>query len=65
MAELSWPVSEVTWEHLQNVVTQGYMIVAEFATCLVPVDPTSPDLERGHVVACAAFFELGFGMPSD
>jgi hypothetical protein len=40
------------------------MIAAEFATYLVPVDPASPALARGHVVACVVFYERGFGMPS-
>jgi hypothetical protein len=40
-------VSEVIQEHLQNLVSKGYMTVAEFATCLVPADPASPALVRG------------------
>jgi hypothetical protein len=46
MAESSWPTSEVTQEHLQNLISQGYMTTAEFATCLMPVDPASPTLAR-------------------
>jgi hypothetical protein len=42
MAELGWTVSEVTQEHLQNHVSQGYMTVVELVTCRVPEDPTSP-----------------------
>jgi hypothetical protein len=26
MAELDWPMSEVMQEHLQNLISQGYMI---------------------------------------
>jgi hypothetical protein len=64
MAELSWPTSEVTKEHLQNIVSQGYMIVAELATCRVSDDPTSPVLVGGYIVACASFYERGFSVPS-
>jgi hypothetical protein len=64
MAELSWPTSEVMQEHLQNLVSQGYMIAAELATCHVHVDPASPALVGGYVVACMPFYERGFGVPS-
>jgi hypothetical protein len=47
MAEPSWPALEVTREHLQKLVSKGYMIAAEFATCPVPVDPASPALTKG------------------
>jgi hypothetical protein len=57
MAESSWPALEVTREHLQNNVSQGYMIVAEFATCPVPVDPPSPTPVGGFVVVCTTFYE--------
>jgi hypothetical protein len=62
MVESSWPVPEVTWEHLQNLVSKGYMTVVEFATCLVPEDPTSPAPVRGYVTVCVAFFEREFGV---
>jgi hypothetical protein len=42
MAELGWAVSEVTQEHLQNLVSQGYMTAAELATCCVSEDAGSP-----------------------
>jgi hypothetical protein len=64
MAEPSWPTSEVTWEHLQKLVSKRYMIAAKFATCLVSVEPASPALAKGHVVVCATFYEQGFGVPS-
>jgi hypothetical protein len=35
----------------------------ELATCLVPVDPASPVLAVGYVVACLSFYERGFGVP--
>jgi hypothetical protein len=35
-------MSEVTQEHLQNLVSQGYMSMAELATYDVPEDPVSP-----------------------
>jgi hypothetical protein len=42
MAELGLPVSEVTQEHMQNLMSQGYMTAAELATCHMPEDPLSP-----------------------
>jgi hypothetical protein len=64
MVELSWPASEVMQEHLQNLISQGYMTAAELAHCLVPVDPASPTPTGGYVVACATFYGRGFGAPS-
>jgi hypothetical protein len=57
MEELSWLMLEIPQEHLQNLVCQGYMIVVELATYRVPVDPVSPALAGGCVVACMAFYE--------
>jgi hypothetical protein len=57
MAELSWPVSEVTQEHLQNLMSQGYMTTAELATCRVAEDPASPTLVGGYVMVCTVFYE--------
>jgi hypothetical protein len=65
MAELGWPTSKVMQEHLQNLLSQGYMTEVELATCHVPADPTSPALVRGYIVACTVFYEQGFGVPSD
>jgi hypothetical protein len=64
MAELGWTVSKVTQEHLQNLVSQGYMTSTELATCHVPEDPTPPALVGGYIMACTAFYERGFGVPS-
>jgi hypothetical protein len=64
MAELGWSASEVTQEHLQNLISQRYMIAVELATYHVPEDPTSPALVGGYVVECVAFYEQGFGAPS-
>jgi hypothetical protein len=50
MAELSWLALEVTREHLQNLVSKGYMTAVEFATCLVPVDPISPTPTKGYAI---------------
>jgi hypothetical protein len=60
MAESSWPMSEVSREHMQNLVGKGYMTTVAFATYLVPADSASPALMRGYVAVCAAFFERGF-----
>jgi hypothetical protein len=64
MAEMGWTVSDVTQEHLQKLVSQGYMTVAELATCRVPEDPASPIQVGGYIVACVVFYERGFGVPS-
>jgi hypothetical protein len=52
MAELGWIVSEVTQEHLQNLMSQGYMTAVELVTCCMPKDPTSPVPAGGYIVAC-------------
>jgi hypothetical protein len=64
MAESGWPASEVTQEHLQNLISQGYMTVVELTTCRIPEDPTSPAPAGGYVVTCTVFYERGFGVPS-
>jgi CxxC motif-containing protein (DUF1111 family) len=51
-------------EHMQNLVSQGYMTAAELATSRVPEDPTSPTAAGGCVMACVAFYERGFSVPS-
>jgi hypothetical protein len=55
MVELSWPTPVVMQEHLQNLVSQGYMIAVELATCRVPADPASPTTVVGFIVVCLAF----------
>jgi hypothetical protein len=57
MAELSWPMSEVTQEHLQNLMSQGYMTAVELATYRVAEDPASPTLVGGYVMVCTTFYE--------
>jgi hypothetical protein len=64
MVELNWIALEVMQEHLQNLVSQGYMTAMEVATCHVPEDPASPVQVGGNVVACTTFYEWGFGVPS-
>jgi hypothetical protein len=64
MAEVGWITSDVTQEHLQQLVGWGYMIEVELTTCRVLKDQTSPISVGGYVVACAAFHERGFGVPS-
>jgi hypothetical protein len=51
-------------EHLQNLMNQGYMMMVEIATRHVPKDPASLVLMGGYVVACVAFYEWRFGVPS-
>jgi hypothetical protein len=57
MTELGWPASEVTQEHLQNLVSQGYMAMAVLGTCRMPKDHASPTPMGGYVMACTAFYE--------
>jgi hypothetical protein len=64
MVELSWSMPETTQEHLQNLVSQGYMTAVELATCHVPVGPTSHVPVGGYVVVCPVFYKQGFGMSS-
>jgi hypothetical protein len=64
MAESGWPASEITQEHLQNLVRQGYMTTTELATCRVPTDPTSPVPVGGYIIVCSMLYEQGFGTPS-
>jgi hypothetical protein len=52
MVDLGWTVWEVTQEHLQNLVSQGYMIAAELATCRMSKNPMSPAWAGGYVVVC-------------
>jgi hypothetical protein len=58
MVGLDWSTSVVTQDHLQNLVSLGYMTVVELATCRVPQDPTSPVLVVGYVMACTLFYGL-------
>jgi hypothetical protein len=57
MAESSWPTSKVTQEHLQNLMSQGYMTMMELATCCVHEDHASLVPTGGYVMACGAFHE--------
>jgi hypothetical protein len=57
MVEQGWITSEVTQEHLQNLMSQGFMMAVELATCHMPKDPASLVPVRGYVVACAVFYE--------
>jgi hypothetical protein len=50
--------------HLQKLVKQGFMMVAELTVCRVPKDPTFPAAVEGYLVSFMAFYERGFGMPS-
>jgi hypothetical protein len=64
MVELGWIALEVMQEHLQNLVSQGYITAAELTTCRMPEDPASLVPVRGYIVACAVFYERRFGVPS-
>jgi hypothetical protein len=62
MAVLGWITSKVTQEDLQNLMSQGYMTVAEFMTCRMHEEPASPVQAGGHTMVCTAFYERGFGV---
>jgi hypothetical protein len=64
MAEQGWIPSEITHVHLQDLVSQGFMMVVELATCRLPENPTSPAPVEGYVVAFTVFYERGFNVPS-
>jgi hypothetical protein len=51
-------VPTVMQEHLQNLMSQGYMIAVELATCCVSEDPATPaSVGGGYDVACTTFYE--------
>jgi hypothetical protein len=64
VAEQDWTPFTVMLGHLQKLVKQGFMMVAELAVCRVPKDPTFPAAVEGYLVSFMAFYEQGFGMPS-
>jgi hypothetical protein len=57
-------MSEIMQEHLQNIVSQGYLTMVELGTCHDPVDPASPAPMDGYIVACSVFCGRGFGVSS-
>jgi hypothetical protein len=64
MVELGWTASKVMQEHLQNLMSQRYMMAVELTACHVPKDPASPIQAGGYIVACMTFYEQGFGVPA-
>jgi hypothetical protein len=46
---------------LQVLMSQGFKIATELATCRVPEDRTSPARAEGYMVAFAVFYEGGGG----
>jgi hypothetical protein len=57
-------VSEATQEHLQNLMSQGYITASELMTYRMPEDLSSLVATGAYTVACAAFYEQGFGVLS-
>jgi hypothetical protein len=45
-------------------MSQGFMMATELKTCRVPKDPASPVPMEVYMVAFAAFYRRGFGVPS-
>jgi hypothetical protein len=64
MAEQDWTSSKVMQEHLQNLVSQEFMMAAELVTCRVPKDPMPPALAEVYMVSFMVFYEWGFGVPT-
>jgi hypothetical protein len=64
MVEQDWTPSKVTHEHLQNLMSQGFMTVAKLRTYCVLEDPMSPAPTEGYVVSFVALYERGFIVPS-
>jgi hypothetical protein len=50
--------------HLQDLVSQGFMMAAELATCRVPEEPASPAPAEGFILPFAGLYERRFGVPS-
>jgi hypothetical protein len=64
MKELGQTMSEVTQQHLHNLMSKEYMTTVELAACRVPEDAASPVQVGGYVMACTAFYEWVFGFPA-
>jgi ribosomal protein S8 len=56
MAHSGWPASKVMVEHLQNLISQGYITSVDIATGRVLEDHVSPASVGGYVMACVAFY---------
>jgi hypothetical protein len=54
---------EVTQEHLQNLISKEYMIVAVLATCHVAEGLAFAAPMGGYIMVRAVFYEQGFGVP--
>jgi hypothetical protein len=57
MVEQGWIPSEIMQAHIQDLMSQGFMMVVELVTYCVPEDPASPAPAKGYVVTFAAFYE--------
>jgi hypothetical protein len=64
MEEQGWITSKVMQEDLQNLMSQWFMTVTELMSCCVPEDLASPVSVGGYIMACVAFYEHGFAVPS-
>jgi hypothetical protein len=65
MAVFSLLALEVTQEHLQNLMSQGYMTAAELVTYRVLEDPASPIMAGVYMIVavfmtlCVAYMGIG------
>jgi hypothetical protein len=64
MVEQGWILLEVMLEHLQDLMSQGFMTAVELVTYHVPKDPASRVPAGRYVVASTAFYMWGFIVPS-
>jgi hypothetical protein len=55
MLEQGWILSEVMLGHLQDIVSQGFLMAVEHVTCHVVEDPTSPVPAGEYMVAYMVF----------
>jgi hypothetical protein len=64
MVEQGWIASEIMQEYLQNLMSWGFMTAVQLMSCHVSKDLASPMPTGGYIMACVAFYECGFGVPS-
>jgi hypothetical protein len=63
MTEWDWIPSIVMPDHLQILLSHGFMEVAELEACRVQEDHAFPAPTEGYMVSFVVFYERGFGMP--
>jgi hypothetical protein len=59
-----WIPSTIMQDHLQSLMSQGFMMATELMTHHVPEDPMFPTPAEGNMVSFVGFYEWEFGVPS-